>query len=709
MPKPTGTEDDDDTVDVEIEGSPMAVAMAKHDIENIINTRTSNVNLRLKDIPAEFFPFLAGPNNSRINSYEDGRDVRVKIPHYHTWQQQAPSAEHPSKLTPQEGYMIQIAGEREAAKQVQAQIERQFRELQSQLSINQVPIEQSRHQFIVGNRGNTLHDFLSETGCSVVLPPSSEDSEMITIIGPQGHLERAIDKAMDLASQMHMQKVDFAKQYPGSREHAEAHASSLGRYFRQRRALQPFEQQYDAQVVPDTGSQWQIFSRDPRSAMRARNDVMNLVSGHPPARFRNVEIPPFYQRGLRQQHAAPLREQHGVYLMTPEDPESPQIVLVVEGTSSAEDYAFPQKQPTADESKAFERQLQEAEAYLLNLIGEQQPVEQRSLDAPSKYREKLQRYVARTGQQESEDRYPVEFIGLEDASSSTGQNFPLRFRGPAAAVDDYEQKLQAFIEEQIRDETERGYTTSFDFPQKFANVLIGRKGENINKLRDEFDVDIQVQDGQVEIKGPEKKAHAAKAHIMSMSRKLEDETTHVLRIPPKFHGELIGPKGSQVLRLQDRYNVRIQFPRSGDDTPEDTTDAGPKRRAQGPDEVIIKGPKKGADEARDELWSLFTYTQDISHTATISVSQAQVPSIIGQGGRELQNLRETTGAEIDIPGKDSVDASGRVEVKIKGKKTSVEAAKKLLQERVNLFDNSVTRSIEVDRQHHRALIGRDGM
>jgi len=710
MPKAgAGPEDDDDTVDVEVEGSPMAVAMAKHEIEGIIGQRTATVNLRMKDVPAEFFPFIAGPNNSRISSMEDGRDVRVKVPHYHTWQQTAPSTEHPSKFTAQDGLVIQIAGEREAAKQIQAAIERHIQELQSQLSINQVQIEQSRHQFIVGNRGNTLHDFLKETGCSVVLPPSTEDSEDITIIGPQSQLESALEKAMDLASSMSMQRVDLAKQHPGSRDHAEAHARSLGQYLRKRRALEQYEKQYNAQVVPESGSQWQVFSPDARSAMKARTDLMGLVSGHPPARFRNVNIPPFYQRDLQRQHAKSLREQHGVYLMSPEELDSEQVVLVFEGPGSAEEYAFPSKAPSSQDSQDFERQLQEAETLLLSLIGEQQPVEHRSVDAPSKYREKIQRYVARQNQQETEERYPVEFIGLDNGNVS-GQNFPLNFRGPTSAVDDYEQKIRAFIEEQIRDETERGYTTSFDFPQKFANVLIGRRGENINKLRDEYDVDIQVNDGQVEVKGPQAKANAAKNAILNMSRKLEDETTHVLKIAPKFHSELIGAKGSQVLRLQDRYNVRIQFPRSAADTPDDASDAGAgaRRRNQAADEVVIKGPKKGADEARDELWSLYTYTQDLSHTAVISVAQAQVPSLIGQGGRELQSLRETTGAEVDIPGKDSADANGRVEIKLKGKKASVENAKKIIQERVKVFDDSVSRSVEIDRQHHRALIGRDG-
>ncbi|RHZ52143.1 hypothetical protein CDV55_102741 [Aspergillus turcosus] len=53
-------------------------------------------------------------------------------------------------------------------------------------------------------------------------------------------------------------------------------------------------------------------------------------------------------------------------------------------------------------------------------------------------------------------------------------------------------KLEDFVVEQEKDDLERGYTISFDFPQKFANFLIGKRGENINKLCEEFDVDIKV-------------------------------------------------------------------------------------------------------------------------------------------------------------------------------------------------------------------------
>lgn len=305
------------------------------------------------------------------------------------------------------------------------------------------------------------------------------------------------------------------------------------------------------------------------------------------------------------------------------------------------------------------------------------------------------------------------------SESNTSSKQRLFARGPSDQLGSLAERIKAFIESEKQDELERGYTMSFDFPQKYANYLIGKRGENINNLREKFDVDIQVNDGKVELKGPKAKAEAAKSEIVTLAKKLEDEATYVLKIKPQYHREMIGAKGSQVNRLQDRYKVRVQFPRSAQNLHDDDSvvDAaseagGPKtaRSNQAPDEVIIRGPKKGADEAREELLSLLQWTMDNSHSSVVSVAQTQLPSLIGQGGREMESIRESTGAKIDVPAsRDTPDTSGRVEIKIKGTKTQVENAKKLFEERAKIFDDSITRSMDIDKKYHKALIGAGGV
>lgn len=291
-------------------------------------------------------------------------------------------------------------------------------------------------------------------------------------------------------------------------------------------------------------------------------------------------------------------------------------------------------------------------------------------------------------------------------------------RGRSQDVDDLASKIAAFVIEQQQDDLERGYTTSFDFPQKFANFLIGKRGENINKLRDEFDVDIKVENGKVEVKGPKAKAEAAKIRIITLGKKLEDEATYVLKVAPQYHRDLIGQKGSQVNRLQERYGVRVQFPRAAvavaDDqsVADNASDAGGARNGranQAVDEVVVRGPKKGADAARDEILSLYQWVMDHSHTALVSVARDQIPSLIGQRGREMEKLRADTGAQIDVPGvNDAPDASGRAEIRLKGTKKQVEDARKVLLQRAKEFDSTITKTIDVDKQHHKSLIGGGG-
>lgn len=292
----------------------------------------------------------------------------------------------------------------------------------------------------------------------------------------------------------------------------------------------------------------------------------------------------------------------------------------------------------------------------------------------------------------------------------------MSLRGRSSDVKGLVPKIVAFVQEQEQDEKERDNKISFDFPQKFANVLIGKKGENINKLRDEFDVDIKVENGKVEVKGPPAKANAAKARIVALSKKLEDETTYVLKIAPQYHRDLIGQKGSQVNRLQERYNVRVQFPRAAaleDTTNDAASEAGSVRNTrsnQAPDEVVIRGPRKGADAAREEILSLYQWVADHSFSGSVSVAQSQIPSLIGQRGREMDKLRAETGAQIDVPSvNETADASGRVEIKLKGTKKQVEDAHKLLLQRAKEFDETVTKTVDVDKKHHKSLIGSGGM
>jgi predicted PilT family ATPase len=717
VPKAEAGEDEDTVVMVHIEGNALTAEMARREIDAIVNERTSTVNLRLKDIPAEFYPFLAGPQNKHTENLARGKDIDIKIPEYYMWQSQAPpqnARSQPGTFVPQANFPIQISGERVAAQQAQAELERRVQQLRQRLAVDSRSIERGRHQFIVGDRGSSLHDFLEETGCSLVLPPGSDDAEDVYVVGPPDRIEQGLAKLDDLAAAMTMATADATREHRGP--NAQAHAHNLTRYLRQRKALAELERLHEASIVAPkdrTGpTTYEIYARDGKNSMKARGDVMSIFGAHPPSRFSTVEVDPFYHDYIRQKAARQIRQDTGVHVVFPdsdEEEESPELVFVYESRDPYEQYSVARGKPQNDEIATYKKALQEASEIISRLTKNQPQIASRDLEASQKFHKKIQQFVKDDQENLAQDQVPVQILlGARRPEAAGKSNDSFSIRGPSNAVDDLNAKILAFIEQAEKDELERGHITTFDYPQKYASHLVGKGGENIQKLRQKFDVDVQIDDGKVTLKGPPHKAEACKKEILSQAKKLEDEATHILKIKPDYHRELIGAQGKQVERLQTRYGVRVNFPRRAKADDEATSQQNTKG-GQKPDEVIVRGPRKGADEARDEILSLLQYIVDNSYVETISVAVSQIPQLIGSGGREMENLRLATGAQIDVPGaREGTDPSGRADIKIKGTKKAVLEAKKILQERVKVFDDTVTETIDVDRKLHRNLIGGQG-
>lgn len=705
-----GDEDDDAVIDVVVEGNALSAASAQNEILKIAGERSANVQTKVRGIPAVFFPFIAGPGNSLVQALEDnGVQIRVP-PHQAQSRAPAPVASGPGQrpvFTPAAGDEdhIQLAGDRAAVQKARAEIERQAAELHKQLEAEQLSIQRGRHQFIIGNRGLPADDFFAETGCAILLP--SED--MVTVIGPANRVPAALERAMDLAMGMQMSNIDIARFHRNAACGAAAHAGHVTRYLRQRREIERLERLYNTHIntpfSQDGALPWELYSREGKNAIRAQSEITGIINGHPPSRMQALPVDPFFHQHLRNDVTPRIKRDYGVHMVVPEASEADApVLLVFEGPDPADGpYQLPRTKPSDAEVRAFQQGLEEARKHVLELLGKQEALASMTLDVPLKLHEKLRRFIKKEQERRSSDQIPVRV---------TKVGMTITLRGPASAVEALASKARAFVEQEKEDEKERGFTLTFDFPQKFANHLIGKGGNNIRELRDRFDVEIQVHDGKVELRGPKAKAEAARSHIQNLGRALADETTHVLKIDSKYHRELIGAQGSQINRLQTRYKVLIFFPRSAkggaaDDqsSADAASEAGKPRRQQAGDEVMIRGPKKGADEARDEIFSLHKYLEEHSDTATVPVQQKQVGSLIGQGGAALDELRQATGARIDVPTDRDAET---VDVFIKGTASQVAKARMILEEKRAVFDDTVAQTMDVDKKHHKVLIGSGG-
>lgn len=378
-------DDDDFEVDILIEGDAVAAELARREIEAIISERTSRVNWKLKDIPAEFYPFLAGAHNTGLRKYEDGRDLRVQIPHYNAWTSEAPplpaAKGEAASFVPQSQHSIHLAGDRKAAQEVRAEIERQVEQLKRLLTIESLEMERGRHQFIFADQGSS-HDFLEETGCAVILPPNNVDTESVFVVGPSDKIENGMNKVMDLAGSMNVTNVDVARPHGNSH----AHARNLTRYLKHRQAIEELERQHNARIVlpppMDGPSAWQLFSRDGKNSIRARSDILNLVNAYPPSRISSLELNSFYHSHLEQKLAQQIRDEHGVHVVIPESEEP--LLLVFEGPEPPAEYEMPRGAPNTASARDFQRALQQAQQAIDSLISKQPEIISRDVEAPSK-------------------------------------------------------------------------------------------------------------------------------------------------------------------------------------------------------------------------------------------------------------------------------------------------------------------------------------
>ena len=386
-----GDDDDSITVDVEVSGDPISASEARQRIEEIVSQRTSNVNLRLKEIPAEFFPFIAGPNNQNISALE--RDnLSIDVPQYHTWRTQPPprptgSSERPS-FVPHPDLYIRLAGDREAAQAARTEIEKQVELLRRQLVLDEQNIQRAQHQFVIGERGMSPHDFLEETGCAIILP--SDDTEDVTIIGPSDKIQDGINKVLELASAMGMQSIDprpFHKSAGGT----DAHAQALARYLAEQQHLAELEQLHSAHVAlpspADMGSvQWQIFAKDAQNALRARNDLIKIIQAHPPSRVSQFSADPFYHPHIRSNLEDQLLNELGVRLVAPAEEDIDHIVLVYEGIPQAgTPYQISRQRPASPEEKAFQQAIAQAQKQIAELIKtDQHDISSKNVKVPRK-------------------------------------------------------------------------------------------------------------------------------------------------------------------------------------------------------------------------------------------------------------------------------------------------------------------------------------
>lgn len=179
-----------------------------------------------------------------------------------------------------------------------------------------------------------------------------------------------------------------------------------------------------------------------------------------------------------------------------------------------------------------------------------------------------------------------------------------------------------------------------------------------------------------------------------MQKHQADETTlSVPMLSGTERGSLIGKQGAYVQRLEAKYDVRINFPRAG----EDDGSSG--------DAITIRGGKKGAEGAKRELVELMEYEKENNQSSTFTVPAKALPRIFGRQGQAIRELQDESGAEIDVQ---KNEEKQNAIVTIRGTKQAIANAKKQIQATVAEIQDETTLEMQIERQYHVNIIGKGG-
>lgn len=166
--------------------------------------------------------------------------------------------------------------------------------------------------------------------------------------------------------------------------------------------------------------------------------------------------------------------------------------------------------------------------------------------------------------------------------------------------------------------------------------------------------------------------------------------------------------GANVRRLQERYSVRIHFPRREDE--EERNSMPEEEKPRNADEIVVRGPSKGAKSAVEELKALLEYRVQHSHTAEVEILARGRRRLLRNPGGIIHTLRQDPGhIRLDVPTRSETEMDDTViKIKVEGTKSFVDKAVKEIGSLRDEVKGETIRTLTVDQKHHKSLIGPGG-
>ncbi|ORZ35032.1 hypothetical protein BCR44DRAFT_53717 [Catenaria anguillulae PL171] len=725
----------DPTTTVKLTGDAQGLELAKAEILAIVGHHVAikRAQLSTRTVPTTLYPFLIGANGSKVAELEATYDVKIAIP--------PPAYLQAERATPsRHAELIVIKGEEANVLQAVAAIKSIAEDLIDNIGELAMSVDKRKHKFILG--GASVQELLASTGCIVELPPASDASNQVLVRGPNAQLPAALQIVMAKATSVQAADFDLSPYVAGAKSTNTAAVYAQYLNANDRKSVKAIEAETGAQVFfprgADAGVKHVLEVAGPsKQSVEACKNQLAAYLKEKGTFFYNIV--PVAQEMLKHSKVkgalAKAREELAaagspkplvldtVYLSNAEFAD--ELTLVVfdpnHGPTSAK------KGHTNSPAPAIKAKVAEDVLKAAHLAAD---FTTDRISIPAKYHRyfvgskgvKLNAILAEFSK--TPEVPLIIRLGTGPNKANTSDKVPVALEADEVLVRGIKSEVQAVIahlkkigEQAKHAEIMCNFEAEFMIPAKFAPQLVGRGGANLAPFREQIGInklDIgQNAEGSDSVKVSLRGTQEAVAHVKAALEKkvaeLADFTNSVVKVPNEYHGKIIGEKGKYVKRLEEKYAVRIDFPRSGSNEDQNA--------------IAVRGGRKGVKEAVAEIVELYEYEKANNYSETLSIPAFVVSTLVGKGGARITQLKQLTGAKIDLPpnrargagtpasGED-VDVDETETVTLVGTKDEVVLAKQVIKELVVAMGISgmtwPSTKLEVPRALHRRLIGPGG-
>ncbi|XP_076054775.1 satellite-binding protein 1 Dp1 [Oratosquilla oratoria] len=518
-----------------------------------------------------------------------------------------------------------------------------------------VKVPKEHHRFILGKKGKKLQDLEVATATKIQVPSAADDSDEIIVFGTKDNIEKAMHEIRlisDEKSKQAYEKLEIPKQY---------HPFICGANNEKINALMQ-ENNVRINVPPPSVAKNEITIAGEKDGVLNCKTIMTKVYKEMEKKCQTVSVEVRksqhkYVVGSRGSHIAEILQETGVSI----------------------------EMPSADslsETISLRGPADKLGPALTMVYAKANSVVSADVEAPL-WQHKF--IIGRKGvniRQITQDltKVQVEFPDKQEV---------IKLEGPPEEVEVAKERL----ENMISDLQKKITFDEIPVNPRFYKHIIGKSGSNINRIRGETQVLINISEADgnniIRLEGSPEGVAKAKQELLDLVAKMENEKERDIIIENRFHRYIIGTKGDKIREIREKFNqVLISFPDPGEKC----------------DIVKIRGPKDDVDQCYKYLQKMVRELQESAYQIRVPIFKKFHKFIIGKGGANIKKIREETNTRIDLPS----EGQNSDDIVITGKKENVEKAKEHIQKIQNELDNIVEVDIIIPSKFHNSMIGSGG-